>query len=291
MPSLTARLTGAGMVDFVHPFEIRYIENATVITKVLEGVSEVQVGDVIEAIDGRDIHDLRESLRRYSHASNEVIIQRNINDMLVRGNEGSFSLTIDRGQGSQYLSLSREADNFALLQADTSPIWREELTPNGLRVGIVDMGRLEVNQIRNLFQNFSDTDAIVFDIRNYPNGTLWTLVDYLYPRPINIANFTTPDITFPGRLFWAPERIGQGTSTPYPGKIAILFDERTQSQAEYTVMGLEQFPGAIKVGSTTAAADGNVAAIRLPGNITTWATFLGTYYPDYTPHPTHRNYP
>jgi len=65
--------------------------------------------------------------------------------------------------------------------------------------------------------------------------------------------------------------------------VIILFDERTQSQAEYTCMGLEQFPGAIKIGSTTSAADGNVGKILLPGQIVTYATFLGTFYPDYTP--------
>jgi C-terminal processing protease CtpA/Prc len=47
-------------------------------------------------------------------------------------------------------------------------------------------------------------------------------------------------------------------------------------------MGLDQFPRSLKIGSTTAAADGNVSRIFLPGQITTMATFLGTYYPDYT---------
>jgi len=105
----------------------------------------------------------------------------------------------------------------------------------------------------------------------------------LYSSPINIANFTNPDTNVPGRLFWVSATIGEGTPSPYSGKVIILFDERTQSQAEYTVMGLEQFPGAIKIGSTTAAADGNVASISLPGQIITYATFLGVYYPDYTP--------
>jgi hypothetical protein len=48
-------------------------------------------------------------------------------------------------------------------------------------------------------------------------------------------------------------------------------------------MGLEQIPGAIKIGSTTAASDGNNSIIYLPGGIQTSATFLGTYYPDFTP--------
>jgi hypothetical protein len=61
----------------------------------------------------------------------------------------------------------------------------------------------------------------------------------------------------------------------------MLFNEETQSQAEYTCMGLEQFPGALKIGSTTAAADGNVSKLYLPGKIYTYFTGLGTFYPDY----------
>ncbi|MEM9723288.1 MAG: T9SS type A sorting domain-containing protein [Bacteroidota bacterium] len=269
--------------QYYTPFEIRYIEGETVVTKVLGGTRDIKVGDVIREIDGREIKALRERLRKYTHGSNEVIIQRNINSLLMWGNAGTFSVKIENEEGTQMLSFDRNSENFSRLNTDNSPRWREEVAPNGTRIGVVDMGRLEVDQIPNLFRDFSDTDAIIFDIRSYPQGTLWTLVNYLFADPINIANFTVPDITFPGRLRWSLERIGQGSSNPYSGRIAILFDERTQSQAEYTVMGLEQFPGALKIGSTTAAADGNVANIFLPGNIVTVATFLGTYYPDFTP--------
>jgi len=76
---------------------------------------------------------------------------------------------------------------------------------------------------------------------------------------------------------------GQGTDDPYSGELIILFDERTQCQAEYTCMGLEQFPNATKIGSTTAGGDGNIAYVYVPGNIKIMVTFLGVYYPDYTP--------
>ena len=162
-------------------------------------------------------------------------------------------------------------------------IWKDTLVNESCHFGIVDMGRLEVSQIGSMFNELWNTDAIIFDIRNYPNGTLWYLVDYQFTSSIYLANFTVPDIKYPGRLEWAPTSIGYGTTAPYQGKIIILFDERTQSQAEYTCMGLERFPGAIKIGSTTSAADGNVAKMYLPGQITAYATFLGTFYPDYTP--------
>jgi C-terminal processing protease CtpA/Prc len=60
----------------------------------------------------------------------------------------------------------------------------------------------------------------------------------------------------------------------------ILVNELTQSLAEFTTMALRAVPGAQVVGSTTAGADGNVSTIVLPGNISSWISGLGVYYPD-----------
>jgi hypothetical protein len=107
-------------------------------------------------------------------------------------------------------------------------------------------------------------------------------VNYLFQSHIHIANFTVLDNAFPGTMYWIYATGGSGIAYPYSGNILLLFDERTLSQAEYTCMGLEQFPGALKIGSTTAGADGNVSKIYLPGKIYTYFTGMGTYYPDFT---------
>ena len=265
------------------PFHARWIEDQMVITEVVPSVSSVKPGDVIKEIDGFDINDLRDSLRRYAHGSNEVILEREINWLISLGPGGEFPITVDDGQDLKSEVLFRNGSNYSTLESDNSEIWKVVHSDEGCQFGVIDMGRIEVPQLDEMFDELWETDALIFDIRNYPNGTLWDIVNYIYPSSIHIANFTVPDITYPGRRYWTEANIGFGTSNVYSGDIIILFDERTQSQAEYTCMGLEQFPGAIKIGSTTSAADGNVAPITLPGQITTYATFLGTYYPDYSP--------
>ena len=265
------------------PFLVRYIENEMVITKVKSDITEVKIGDIIKEIDSNNIYTLRDSMRKYSKGSNNVIIEDNINQILMWGNHGDFQISIDDGVNIQTKTLFRNSFNFYNLNHNFSnPIWKDTTINNSCNFGIVDMGQLEISDISNMFNDLWDTDAIIFDIRNYPNNTLWYIVNYLFPDSIHIANFTVPDITYPGRLYWHSEYIGSGTSNPYSGKIILLFDERTISQAEYTCMGLEQFPGAIKIGSTTAAADGNASKIYLPGRIYTVITGLGTFYPDYT---------
>jgi carboxyl-terminal processing protease len=263
------------------PFLVRFIENEMVITKVLPG-AEVAQGDIIKKIDGANIYDLRNSLRKYIAGSNDNYIEKRLNDLILWGEYGSFSITVSDGKNEKTFVLSRNSTNDNDLITDSSPIWQEKTGNGNCHIGIVDMGRLDTADVQTMFNDLWNTDAIIFDIRNYPQGTLGRIVNYLYKSPIYIANFTAPDITYPGRLYWHEEHIGKGMTSPYSGKIVILFDERTISQAEYTCMGMEQFPNVTKIGSTTAAADGNVASIYLPGEIVTNATFLGTYYPDYT---------
>ena len=45
-------------------------------------------------------------------------------------------------------------------------------------------------------------------------------------------------------------------------------------------MGLRTAPKATVIGGTTAAADGNVSKIVLPGGIDTMISGIGVYYPD-----------
>ena len=268
---------------FYTPFLARLIEGEVVITKVHSSVSNrLYPGDVIKKINGLDINYLRDSLRKYSFGSNEITIETNLIDIILRGVMGYFSLTVSNETGEHTLTLSRNSNYYSVLTQDNTPEWRE-ITLNRCRFGIVHMGNLTFSHFPEIIDKFYTVDAIIFDVRNYPKGTLWTLVDYMFESSIHIANFATPDIEYPGRLFWDEAIIGQGNSNPVNKKVMILFDESTLSHAEYTCMGLEQIPGAIKIGSTTAAADGNISYIYLPGGVSTIATFLGTYYPDYTP--------
>ena len=69
----------------------------------------------------------------------------------------------------------------------------------------------------------------------------------------------------------------------YTGKIVILVDEVSQSQAEYTTMAFRAAPNATVVGSTTAGADGNVSAIPLPGGLRSMISGIGVFYPDKKP--------
>ncbi len=268
------------------PLELKFIDGKTVITRIGSGINDLNVGDCIIAIDNVPIEKCRDNVRSIIHGSNPASKERNINFQLISFKQNSIpvSLEIENAKGTSKISL------FPLTSTDyqkaleySSPAW-QVIHRNGRKYGVINMGILEVSQIPAMFGELWDCSALIFDIRNYPKGTMWYMINYLFPGKIMVARFTSPDINYPGTLRWSYAEVGSGDfSKNYKKRIYLLFDEETQSQAEYTIMALEQHPKAVKIGSQTAGADGNISYMYLPGGITTIFTGLGVFYPDYRP--------
>jgi C-terminal processing protease CtpA/Prc len=98
------------------------------------------------------------------------------------------------------------------------------------------------------------------------------------------VRFTRLELSSPGTFRWDEHPPVLTPAAPrYSGKVVILVDEVSQSQAEYTAMAFRAAPGAVVVGSTTAGADGNISAIPLPGGLATNISGIGVFYPDKKP--------
>ncbi len=271
-----------GSFEAYTPFHARFVEGKTVVVRALAGTG-LQPGDVIIRFNGQPIQSVRNTYRSFLHGSNPIVLEREVTETLLWGRDGSrVALTLERNGEEFSLAVTRGLQNRGRVIGSGGPVWRTE-NLGACTMGYVDMGRLTTSQLDSMMTALRPTDGIIFDLRNYPNGTLWPLVsNYLFAAPIHIASFAAPNTRHPGRFTWFENTIGRGTSAPYQGRLLILFNEDTQSQAEFTVMGLEQHPNAVKIGSQTAAADGNITSVKLPDGITAYFTGLGTYYPDGT---------
>jgi C-terminal processing protease CtpA/Prc len=266
--------------------KVRYIENQTVVTKVGAGITDISPGDIIKKIDGIDIAYYRDSLYDYALGSNESSRQLDLHNFFLRGPiNSSIDLELENSAGATFASsVIRNAysnNYFTWSYTDTNAVWK--ITTCGY--GYVDMGKFTTNQIPSMYAALKNTPAIIFDLRNYPNGTLWGLIPYFYSSPQTWALLTDPDLTFPGWYYWYDNQYDAGTFSnmnPYKGKVIILCNAETLSQAEYTVMGLQQHTNSFTIGSQTSGADGNISYIELPGGLTTVWTSLGIYYPDTT---------
>ena len=264
------------------PFTARYVEGKVVVTQVLPS-STVKLGEIVQRIDGTSVEALRERYWPLIEGSNPDSKWRNFITFILVGPPGPTSVVLEDELGnSRELSLSRTQANGQALFEEESLSFKTMHTPQGCEVGYVNMGVLTQEEVPEMFAHFKDLPGIILDIRNYPKGTMWTMVPFLYPNGVNLSKITYPDPGLPGRFKWHQHSLGQPNNYDhYRGKLVFLFDERTQSQAEFTIMGLEQAPGgSLKIGSPTAGADGNVSTVYLPGNIAVNFSGLGIYYPD-----------
>ena len=75
---------------------------------------------------------------------------------------------------------------------------------------------------------------------------------------------------------------GQVGWAHYTGKLVIIVNGQTLSQAEFTTMALSTVRGARVIGDTTAGADGNVSAVSLPGGLSSYISGVGELNPDGT---------
>lgn len=143
-------------------------------------------------------------------------------------------------------------------------------------------GTIKNSYLPELMSRIEKTKGLVIDLRCYPSDFIvFTLGKYLMPTATPFVKFSKGNIQFPGLFtYMGALKVGGDNPGYYKGKVVILVNELTQSQAEYTTMALRVAPRAVVIGSTTAGADGNVSDFFLPGGIRTMISGLGVYYPD-----------
>lgn len=251
----------------------------------LAALAGLQKGDVIEKIDGRPVKELIAGKKTLMPASNHPTTLRNLSEqnIIAGGKSPRATLTVSRNGRSFTREVQRYTFKTFRYKYKRDSIYWKILPGN---IGYVNMGLLERTQVDSMMQALKNTHSIVFDIRNYPRQTLWPIADYLFEKPVLMAYFTFPNLDYPGAFSWG--RNGnylrpQKKSFRYTGKIVILVNELSQSQAEFATMGLQSVPGSYTIGSQTAGADGNSAMLYLPGGYGTYMTGLGVFYPDKTP--------
>lgn len=272
----------------VPPVQLACIEGKTIINEVLSDSLKklLHPGDELLFVNGTAVKKLRDSLAQFIGASNNEALQRSVTNLLLAGKEGTAATikTAHNGQPLE-LTLPRSANVWEVANKPrTGAVWKR-LAP---KLGYVDFGRLEVEQIDSMFTDLKNTDALILDNRSYPRGTVWTLINYLTDKPVRgaigttvIADSPDPNTATMQNTVW---EIPVTPKWRYTGKLIVLVNETTLSQAEYSCMVLQAATKNVTiVGSQTAGADGDVTGISLPGGIKTLLSGHGIHYPDGRP--------
>ncbi len=266
------------------PFYIKIIDNKAVVTE-LDNVllcdkDDIQKGDVIISVEDKPIYELIEQKKRYVAASNESVIRRGLSNVLLNGVTDSVKIKYERNGKIFDKYLHRYVYKGMNSKRDTAKnMAKFEILKNN--IGYINMGLLKGEDAKEIMEALKNTKGIICDIRNYPNNSVYSLLDYLTKEDKEFVKFLIPDLSYPGVFkYEKPQKLGKKKASYYKGKVALLIDESTQSQAEFTVMAFQTAPNVKCVGSQTAGADGNVSIITFPGELKTKMTGIGVYYPD-----------
>jgi len=272
------------------PVALRMIEGKPVVFGFLNDSlgprSGLRVGDAILSVDGVAVDSLFRAWRPFYAASNEPTRQRDMARGLLRSASVQAVLVVDRAGQRTTMRVARvpvtqidgRAGNTHDLPGETFRL----LTPE---VAYVKLGPLKRDSVDSYLARAKNAKVLVIDNRNYPSDfPIYELGGHLtwYPKPF--ARFTRADWSNPGAFLWdGGETTLQPKAPIFAGKVVVLVDEVTQSSSEFHAMAFRTAPGALVVGSTTAAADGNVSPIPLPGGMRAMITGIGTFYPDRRP--------
>jgi C-terminal processing protease CtpA/Prc len=260
----------------------------------------LHAGDVITSVDGISP---RAYVNRMAHtlaSSTPWTRDRDLGSRILQGANGSrVTLDVHGADGrSRELTLTRTDAYAPLVNAPprSGPVWRS-LAPG---IGYIDLDRATPQQADSALDALAGARVIVFDMRGYPDGTLWSMAPRLGNRPqFQVGWFGEPRPSQPrhrpedglsGDASLSETELatfvqtlpgGAGNRRAWRGNAIVLIDETTQSQAEHTTLGIAAaLPGTRIVGSPSAGANGDVSNFVLPGGIIVYFSGHDVRWPD-----------
>ena len=269
------------------PLELRSIEGRFIVIGKAEELppdSPIAIGDEIVSIDGEPLEERVRRLWKYYGASNEAARTAKVLYWAIRGPWDSVAELVVRGADGVSRTV-RVARTRSLNIVREGEIWRL-LDGN---IGYVDLTRLTIDQVDAMFDALSGADAIVLDMRGYPNGTSWAIaprintkhaaVGAIYQRPQLAPSEETETQT----TYSFAQALPKTDRTVYTGPTVMLIDERTYSQAEGSGLLFEAANGTKFIGSNSAGAVGDKIYFNLPGGIEVNFTGLDARHVDGRP--------
>jgi C-terminal processing protease CtpA/Prc len=258
---------------------VGYVEEKSVVTKVLDATLPIKVGDAILMVDDQPIEKKREAIARYIASSTPQWLERLVHFRLLLGPKDSVVKLRVRGTDGQVrdVTLPRSQSIMDPKMADalkrTTPV--VEVLPSGF--GYVDLARLQGGEVDKMFETIKNTPAVIFDMRGYPNGTAWSIAPRLTEKKdVVAALFSRPFLEAPSmsdsEYAYTPEysfaqKIPERKGDVYKGKVVMLINEDAISQSEHTCMFFEAAIDVTFIGTPTAGANGDVTYMVLPGNL------------------------
>ena len=240
---------------------------------------------MITHVDGQPVKEYIRQVLELTPASNYSTQLRSIQSLILRGQTNKITLTVMKNKKTETLTVPRYEPRYLNFNVDydPSPLDSSYKIING-DIGYVYPAKYKNTQLPAIIETFKNTKGIIVDMRCYPSDFMpFTFGNYIKANTSSFVLFTNSSIQHPGQfVFLGNAANGKKDDNTYKGKVVVIVNEQSQSNAEYTTMAFQSSPNVKVIGSTTAGADGNVSYITLPGGVSTMISGIGVYYPDKT---------
>ena len=274
--------------DHYPPVHVRFAENKLVVDDFfnpdMKSSTKLKIGDIITHINGTPVEKLIEENQKYYPASNVPTRLRDMSQDMLRSSSDKVTITFihDTQQLTEDLKLYKKdlLDYYRWYKPEPNGKSYKLLDNN---IGYVTLKNIKQEDVPLIKKAFKDTKGIIVDLRNYPSAFMpFLLGSYFTSHFSPFVKFTHGNINNPGEFTFKKDLSIPPKGKFYKGKVVVLVNEISQSQAEYTAMAFKSGDNVTIVGSTTAGADGNISYILLPGGLRTAISGIGVYYPDGT---------
>lgn len=295
MQKLTVKLNDSHAVFYKYakrrhylPVVCKIINEKMIITEILDNNLEkkdnIKIGDVITKVNDKTIKEIILENRDLIRGSNEASYLYNLIEPVLSGYSENIKLeflTDGKSMAKTINWVNYNSNRYVLKNETKNEIKKEKFKILENNIGYVDMGVLKVQNVPEMIDTLKLAKAIVFDMRNYPNGTYEEISRFLNAEEKEFAIYTKPDLTYPGRFKWSKSHIcGSNNKNNYKGEVVVLLNEESISQAEWTAMCFQTAGNTTIIGCQTGGADGNVSAIDYMKAFHSQFSGIGVYYPD-----------
>ncbi|WP_316636205.1 S41 family peptidase [uncultured Flavobacterium sp.] len=268
------------------PADGKIIDEKLVVTEILGDslaqADDIKVGDVITKINDKTIREIILENRDLICASNEPAYLDKLVKKILLSN--SDIVKVEFLKNDKYVTKTmtwfdyHDSHRNEFKKGAQKKKEKFKLLDNN--IGYVNMGLIKVRHVPDMIEALQFTKAIVFDMRNYPQGTFGEISNFLNAHEKEFAVYTRPVLSYPGRFKWSGEsKSGFENKDNYKGKVIVLLNEDSVSQSEWTAMCFQAAGSTTIIGSQSAGADGNVSEFDFEGFHTLFSG-IGVYYPD-----------
>lgn len=245
-----------------------WVEDRLVVTAVAEsalGGAELQRGNVVRKINGRDAADALADAEKLISGSPQWRRYRGLQTLRTGAPQEEVTLLIDDNGNTRTVTLKRTGSMAG--PVEPRPAQLAELKPG---IYYVDISRLKDGEFTKALARLKKARGLVIDFRGYPRAftdTL-TILGHLTDETMTCAQWHIPKVSEPDRKNVEFQFSNWPVAPQAPrltAKVAFITDGRAISAAE-TIMGIVEHYGLGEIiGSPTAGTNGNVNPFELPG--------------------------